>query len=219
LQGISPPPASAATCAFNPVDTYADFTPQQTAIGAKAYWVLRTLFAWDWADGGHANTALWVGTDNKDAGNTWVEAGVTHGYQHLNVYTFYSANQTVGGSYSAARFTMTPFTGTPAYFRGYQTSSTVYRTEVTFNGHAESIAWGGHSANTVNYSVGLEATCLNNQINRTYTSTNSFLKKSDGNWSDPIDGSLVVQAGAIGWCSKPISFRYYLNSSIADACS
>lgn len=217
--GTAPKIANAAVC--TKVEAWTDHVPQSAASGAKMYWTLRTLVAGDWAARGFAAEVLWVGTNSQQADTTWVEVGATKGWQGLNQYDFYSANAINGGGYAEAKFVMAPSLGSLAYFRGYKTAANIYRTEVTQGSTTESIAWGGHAGDTVNYSGGLESTCQTNRVDRTYVSENSFLRKSDGLWINISNGVIGRQDPGtfLGWCVQPRTFRYFLNNAIGDACA
>jgi hypothetical protein len=80
---------------------------------------------------------------------------------------------------------------------------------------------GGHNPGTVDYSVGIETTCPLSRVDNTYVSTNSYLRKSDGLWIDPVSVFEVKQfaPATLKWCSQPLTFRMRQNSSAPDVCS
>jgi hypothetical protein len=81
-----------------------------------------------------------------------------------------------------------------------------------------SILWSGHATPTVDFSGGLEATCNDSRVDRTYVSVSQFLRSSDAAWVNVNNGTLHDQAGdpdgGTAWCAQPTRFRYYLNSQI-----
>jgi hypothetical protein len=85
--------------------TWSDHVPQQAAEGARMKWLGRVTHATDWAAGGFASQVLWVGTNGKQADDEWVEVGLTHGFQGINDWTFYTARLSATGGYDEARYT------------------------------------------------------------------------------------------------------------------
>jgi hypothetical protein len=197
---------------------YWDGVPQYSADGGRMYWIARTLSATDWAAGGFASEVLWVGTDNDQADTSWVEVGATHGWQGQSLYVFYTARALNGGGYAEYRFlSQTPVVGQAYTFSVFRaTTPGIYSAQIYSGSVTSTRSWSGHNLYTVNYSGGLEATCNNSRVDRTYVSLNNFRRNSNGLWYTPSNGTLVDSAtvGGIAWCTSPKWFRYYLNSQI-----
>lgn len=220
---LATPRATLAAC--TKAIAWTDHTPQQGAKGARMFWVNESLHA-NGLGGSPARFAaevLWVGTDNKQSDDWWVEVGVTHGWKNLNQYVYYTAQGTNGGAtYTEAKFATLPVVGTGTYFTAYLSTTGIYRAEIRpGGGTTESIAWGGHNGDTVNYSGGYESWCSDNKINWTYVSLNQFLRKSDSTWQTINNGSIQPPSGGgtLAWCFQPQTFRYSLNPTNASHCS
>jgi hypothetical protein len=186
--------------------------------GARVEWQLRTLDAPDWADDGHANTTLWVGTDG-DISSFWVEVGVTDGYHGQNLYTYYMAYAWPPNNYIDYRIGgIAPVLGHVPQLRVFWVSGTVWRAEVYDPPNTTGISVSGNDFPVDEWHVGAEYTCPNDdQINKTYIVTNQFRRKSDGSWLNAPNGSLSPSGNpgaGIFWCSSPRTARFYLHSSI-----
>ncbi len=206
----------AATCTKQLA--YQDAVPQVTADGARETWTIRTLSATDTAAGGFASEVLWVGTNGQGADSTWVEVGVTDGWEGSNVTTFYSAHGTPSTYDELDFFGYTPVVGQTWTFtvRDYtNVISGAYVAEITRGSSYEATWWNGHSPNTSDLSGGLESTCNNSRIDKTYVSNIWYRNKATKAYALINNGSLVDQSseGGIAWCTSPTKFRYYLHSS------
>ena len=205
---------------------WTDHTPQAAAIGATMAWRYQTLHSPDWASGGFAAQVMWTGTDGQQSDITWVEAGITHGYNRQNIIRFYTAHgdrRVDPPIYAEATLTSAaPSIGTGYGFEIWavsQTGTGTYR--ATVNNTLGSYNWGGHLPNTVNYSGGYEArgiAACDAQVNATYNYRNRYRAKSDGIYRDINNGARTdaSEQGTIGWCSSPITFRYWMHSSISS---
>ncbi len=197
-------------------------TPSVVSDGGRMTWALRDLHADDWAAGGFASEVLWVGTDsdpNRSNPNTWVEVGVTHGWQGQNVYTYYLARGD-GALYSEARITsITPQVGAIHTFSGFRTSGpslynvSIDTTAITLSPHVPDTKW---------FQGGLESTCDSSRVDNTYVSLIRQRRESDAYWLPVSQGSLGKEpsngVGSVAWCTNPSSFRYSLHSQVPLAC-
>jgi len=198
--------------------TYTDHIPQAAADGAKMKWETRTVHADDWASGGFAAQVMWVGTDDRQADDAWVEVGFTHGWQGSNVTTFYTARRKTDNTYTEWRFTgMDTSVNRLWTFSAYYVATSSYYAVIADGITTNYKVWSGHGRDTVDYSGGSEATCDTSQINRTFVEYNRFRRKSDGTYVNIDNGTKQDQAvsGGIAWCNQPLTFRYWENSSIA----
>ena len=206
---------------------WTDHTPQATADGASMTWRATTLTTHGWSLGGFTAQVLWVGTDNQDSADAWVETGITEGFDGLNVFTFYSAHGTLSGGYNEVRYSgaPTPVVGTAYIFRGYSVptpGTPVYRTEVRAGGTSYYVTWSGHATNTVNYSGGYEADGpypCDSRVDATYMYNNTFRRKSDGVNVTINNGSRtdLSTQGTIGWCAQPTTFRHWMHSQASTS--
>jgi hypothetical protein len=113
LVAAIPSRSTVVFCPFSKQLAYQDASPQQAATGARLKWKARRLFAQDWAVRGFAAEVLWVGTDNKQADDAWVEVGVSHGFGGADVFRFYTAHMTDAGNYEERTYaTIFPQIGT-----------------------------------------------------------------------------------------------------------
>jgi hypothetical protein len=132
------------------------------------------------------------------------------------------------GSYVETAF----LTGSqPVYDVGYgfkvydKKDGTNYRLEITnSSGTIHSYNWPGHHPNTVDIVGGSEITygCSPSQVDRTYVYRNRYRLKSNGVYYDATAGGFTspIGVGDIAWCSRPVTFRYWFNSSIpTGSCS
>jgi hypothetical protein len=191
------------------------------ASGAHEHITLKTLHANDWAQQGFAAAAIWVGTNSKDAADTWVETGVTHGWAGQNQYVFYTAHYIKAtDTYAEHKFSHLPVVGTTAWLEAYRTAPNIFRGEITHSGTTESWSWSNHDLYTVNYDGGLEVTCPTNQVNRTYVDANQYLRSSDGAWVNVTQGLMKTEEAPadVAWCVQPRLFRYFINTTIGSGC-
>ena len=218
---VSTPSTALAACVKK--EAVAFWSPPVAAKGARAVWVVQSMHADDWASGGFAAEVIWVGTDFDPPETSWVEIGATQGWEGFNQFKYYTARERDGNpaTYLEFAFAKVPVVGATGTFKGYQTVAGSYRGEVSVSNLAESHLWSGHNPNTIQYAAGLEATCGTNRVNTTFVSTTAYLRSSDGAWASPnsTDGILIMDAPAFaGWCTSPYTFRYRINSTIADGC-
>lgn len=205
---------------------YTDHFPSFVADGGRMTWRARNLFANDWLPGGFAAQVLWVGTNDVHSAPsfTWVEVGLTHGWQGQNLYTGYSAHG-INGSYDEFKMGLAGLTiGSQWRFTVEQSGANSYTAKIyNFAGTTWSKLYNGHTLGTVSISGGLESFCgnQNNRIDRTNV-TNVFLRRdSDGAYIGSTNGAFgTVGAvndpdGGIAWCNQPWAFRYWMNSQIA----
>jgi hypothetical protein len=190
--------------------------------GAHASWELRTLGAPDYADGGHANTTLWLGT-NGNIANTWVEVGATKGWKGANLYRFYAAHRYLsGGTYYYSDYLIggvLPVIGHEAKFE-VATSGTSYVARVTdtTTGSTDAYFFGNHAGPQDEWNVGAEYTCpTQSRIDKTYVYLNAYRRASDGAWLSASSGSLVKSGNSgtgMAWCISPVTFRFWVHSGI-----
>ena len=192
-------------------------------------WYARDLYGYDWDTGGFAAQVVWVGTDNALASDTWVEAGLTRGWEFTNNYYFYTATGIDYPNYyneTAFKAGPQPQIGVGYGFKIYDKGDgTNYRLEITdSSGTIHSYNWPNHHANTVEIIGGSEITyaCAPSQVDRTYVYRNRYRLKSSGTYYDTTRGTLWSDYSPldIAWCSQPTTFRYWFNSSIpTGSCS
>lgn len=216
--------ALAQTCdrAWN----YDDYAPPSTSDGATMAWRAQTLYAADWPWGGFTSQVLWVGTDNAPANRTWVETGITFGWEGSSDFVFYTAHGIdFPNSYSETAFFsgQRPAVGTAYGFKVFDHKDGSYRVEINDSASIlHSYLWSGHHPNTVDVSGGSEITfsCEPTQLNSTYVYRNRYRLKSNGIYYDTTRGSLVhVTVNYIYWCTQPVTFRYRFNNSKPSTCS
>ena len=222
--GLPASPALAASCPK--VEAYDLVAPQSSADGSSASWTLRTLSAVDWSSGGFASQVMWTSTNYKTPDQEWVEVGVTQGWEGSNAYTYYTAHgdYTVSPQvYAEARWTSPlPVVGGSQTFTVVSTSTSGVGTYTAYVGSA-AYSWNHHQPNTSYYAVGLESTCQDSRVDRTYVSTHSFRNRTTKYYTLPNSGTIKeVPAGpqGIAWCNSPVQFRFYLNSVLSTgSCS
>lgn len=217
--------ASAAGCLKR--EDVDDWTPPATADGATMAWYARDLWAYDYASGGFSAQVMWVGTDNQSASDTWVEAGLTSGWQGTANYYFYTANGVYPSYYAETAFKVgpQPVLGTGYGFKIYdKKDGTNYRLEIADTAMIHSYNWPNHHPNTVEVAGGSEITysCPYSYVDRTYVYRNRYRLKSNGTYYDTTSGSLLSTDTPldIAWCSSPVTFRYWFRSNIpTSSCS
>jgi hypothetical protein len=216
---VDPRPALAGGC--NEQKGWVEHFPQQAAFGARMRWKGRVTHASDWAVGGFASQVLLVGTDANPDDQVWVEIGLTHGFQGLNDWTFYTAHKALGGVFAERRITAKdPASGVNYRWSGRLIGSTYWLTieKLVAPTYEYSTSWNGHASPTVMYSGGFEATCNEtSRVDRTYISQNQFYRV-DSQWIDVDNGERVLNpgAGSVEWCQQPRLFRYFLHSNIDE---
>jgi hypothetical protein len=219
--------ASAAVCTTEKHEAGWAATLLGSQQGAHQRWKTRKLAATDWnSHGGFAAEVLWVGTGDEDPSVDWVEVGATQGWEGQNLYELYTAHGHQSGAiYDENHYATVPPLGTSVTFTARNYNSTVpnsYIAEVSWSSGYGSMVWLGHVDGTIAWAGGSEATCRNNEVDRTYVSLNQYL--SNGlTWITPAIGGLWTFNGApaaSAWCSQPVTFRYWQNSSIpTNVCS
>ena len=179
---------------------------------------MRTLDAPDWAQNGHTNTTVWMGTDN-DPG-AWVEVGVTDGFHGANVYKFYSAHQYWDAAIQMYVYDDVTIGKTPVL--GRDTTFTVRQTATSFRGEAgdidgtSGVGWSHHALPVADYDIGVEYTCRENaRADKHFVMMNQYRRDSDGSWVSPTLGTLLPSGNAgtnIVWCTQPRTSRFWVHS-------
>ena len=223
-----PPQAASATGCLSKQLALGEFNTFNKD-GGKAWWTMQQLAAQDTATNGFAAEVLWVATDNRaaDPPQTWVEMGITDGWEGANVTTFYSAQATDWDepwhTYTQSRAYATPVVGHGYKFVIDQFDSDTYQAIATIGG-GETLTWfwDGHHDPTKQVAAGLEATCTTAQVDRTNVTNVSTRANDTQAWGLVDHGALFDYTtdpdGGLGWCSYPTAFRYYLNSAIGTSC-
>jgi len=215
-------PATALATACPGVHFYASayHTTSQSRDGGRAKWIYRPLDAPDWPDGygGFASEVIWVATDDDpDPGNTWVEVGITNGWQHQDITTFYTAHGLNGGAtYDEARWTSM----SPVLAHQYRMSAAAFGAD-HYQAVVEDLtsslnttkSWPNHHPETVAMAAGSETTCSTSRVDRTYVTSPQFRTLGAFTWNIVTNGTLDWDPNVtfIAWCTQPTSYRYYQN--------
>lgn len=107
------------------------------------------MHADDWASGGFAAQVMWVGTDDRQADDAWVEVGFTHGWQGSNVTTFSTARRKTDNTYTEWRFTgMDTSVNRLWTFSAYYVATSSYYAVIADGITTNYKVWSGHGRDT-----------------------------------------------------------------------
>lgn len=217
LGSMTQPPSALGASCFQQ-KRWVEHVPQLFADGARMKWPARITHATDWATLGFAAQVLWIGTDNQPDDDVWVEVGLTHGWLGLDAFTFYSAHQTLNGTYQAKRMAAhTPVPGVTYTWSALYSADT-YIVTIERPGFWEyATIWADHGLGTTMYSGGFEVTCReSSRVDRTYVSLSQLRRWPNSTWTNVDNGQIFGSPGdgAVVWCTAPRQFRYYIHSNI-----